>query len=57
MDAKVGQISRNHQKMGQISKDNHRMGAKVQGSKSSGMRNEPSQQQIQDTVNEYNKYK
>jgi hypothetical protein len=57
MDAKVGQISRNHQKMGQISKDNHRMGAKVQGSKSSGMRNEPSQQQIQDTANEYNKYK
>jgi hypothetical protein len=43
--------------MGQMSKGNYKMGAKVQGSKASGMRNEPSQQQIQDTANEYNKYK
>ncbi len=57
MDSKVGQMSRNHQKVGQMSKGNYRMGAKVQGLKSPGMKSEPSQQQIQETANEYNKHK
>ena len=57
MDNKVGQMSRNHQKVGQMSKGNYRMGAKVQGLKSPGMKSEPSQQQIQETATEYNKYK
>ena len=57
MDSKVGQMSRNHQKVGQMSKGNYRMGAKVQGLKSSGVKSEPSQQQIQETANEYNKHK
>ena len=57
MDSKVGQMSRNHQKVGQMSKGNYRMGAKVQGLNSSGIKSEPSQQQIQETANEYNKYK
>ena len=57
MDTKVGQMSRNHQKVGQMSKGNYRMGAKVQGLKSSGIKSEPSQQQIQETANEYNKFK
>jgi hypothetical protein len=57
MDTKVGQQSRNHIKVGMMNRSNHKMGAKIQGSKSGGMRNEPSQQQIQDTASEYNKYK
>jgi hypothetical protein len=57
MDSKVGQMSRNHQKVGQMSKGNYRMGAKVQGLKSSGIKSEPSQQQIQETANEFQKYK
>ena len=50
-------MSRNHQKVGQMSKGNYRMGAKVQGLKSSGIKNEPSLQQIQETANEYNKHR
>ena len=57
MDTKVGQMNRNHQKVGQMSKGNYRMGAKVQGLKSSGMKSEPSQQQIQETAKEFNKFK
>ena len=57
MDSKVGQMSRNHQKVGQMSKGNYRMGAKVQGLKSSGVKSEPSQQQIQETANEFQKHR
>jgi hypothetical protein len=57
MDTKVGQQSRNHIKVGMMNRSNNKMGAKIQGGKSGGMRNEPSQQQIQDTASEYNKYK
>jgi hypothetical protein len=57
MDTKVGQQSRQHIKVGQMNHGNHKMGAKVQGSKTGGIRNEPSPQQIQDTASQYNKYK
>jgi hypothetical protein len=57
MDTKLGQQSKNHIKVGMMNQSNHKMGAKVQGSKSGGMRNEPSPQQIQDTASQYNKYK
>ena len=57
MDTKVGQMSKSHIKVGQMNKGNHKMGAMGHKNKSMGTRNEPSQQQIQDTANEYNKYK
>jgi len=57
MDTKVGQQSRQHIKVGQMNHGNHKMGAKVQGNKLGGIRHEPSQQQIQDTASQYNKYK
>lgn len=57
MDTKVGQMAKTHIKVGQMNKGNHRMGAMNHGNKSSGMKNGPSQQQIQETVNEYNRYK
>jgi hypothetical protein len=57
MDTKVGQMAKSHIKVGQMNKVNHRMGAMNHGNKSSGMKNGPSQQQIQETANEYNRYK
>ena len=57
MDAKVGQMSKNHNRVGQMAKASQKMGAKVQGGKSFSMRNEPSSQQLQETAKEYNKYK
>jgi hypothetical protein len=57
MDTKVGQMTKSHIKVGQMNKVNHRMGAMNHGNKSSGMKNGPSQQQIQETANEYNRYK
>jgi hypothetical protein len=57
MDTKVGQMVKNHIKVGQMMKGGNKMGAKVSNSKVGGMRNEPSQQQIQETAAEYNKYK
>ena len=57
MDTKVGQMTKSHIKVGQMNKVNHRMGAMNHGNKSSGMKNGPSQQQIKETANEYNRYK
>ena len=50
-------MAKSHIKVGQMNKVNHRMGAMNHGNKSSGMKNGPSQQQIQETANEYNRYK
>jgi len=57
MDTKVGQMSKSHIKVGQMNKGNHKMGAMGHKNKSMSMRNEPSQQQIQETANQYNRYK
>lgn len=57
MDTKVGQMSKSHIKVGQMNKGNHKMGAMSHKNKSMSMRNEPSQQQIQETASEYNRYK
>jgi hypothetical protein len=57
MDTKVGQMSKSHIKVGQMNKGNHKMGAMSHKNKSMSMRNEPSQQQIQETAKEYNRYK
>ncbi len=57
MDTKVGQMVKSHIKVGQMVKGNTKMGTKVSSSKTGGMRNEPSQQQIQETASQYNKYK
>jgi hypothetical protein len=57
MDTKVGQMVKNHIKVGQMVKGDNKMGGKVSSSKAGGMRNEPSQQQIQETASQYNKYK
>ena len=57
MDTKVGQMVKNHIKVGQMVKGDNKMGGKVSSTKAGGMRNEPSQQQIQETASQYNKYK
>ena len=61
INSKIGQMSKTHHvKIGQMSKGNNNVGSMAKGHTSSGVinsNNAPSQQQINETSKEYNKYK